>query len=385
MKENKQNLNQVKKAKAYNRLKRWMALLEFFLAALFLTVILNFGWTMNIRNLAVCIGGGPVVDILVYFLILAIIFEVISFPLVYYGGYLIETRFGLLHQSTRKWLLDLLKSQLLGLFLGILAVETLYLFIRLMDWWWWLPAGAIFALFFVVLAQLMPVVILPLFFKFKKMPKNDLTDRLSDLCRKTGTRVVGIYEWGLSAKSSRANAALMGWGPTRRVVLSDSLLDHFTGSEVEVVLAHELGHHSLKHIRVLLAVQGIMTFIAFLAAGLVFDRLGAFFGLRRLNDIAGLPLMLLSFMIIWFLATPILNGISRNLERKADRFAISVTGLTGSFISAIERLTVMNLSEMDPPPIIEFLLYSHPSPARRIREAKKYRHTPKLETGGLKT
>jgi STE24 endopeptidase len=202
MKGNNKDSNQVEKAKSYNRLKRRTAILEFCFSFVFLTALLTFGWTLDIRDLAAEAGGGPAVEVLVYFLLIAVVFELISFPIGFYGGYTVEKRFGLLRQTIGQWFFDLLKSQGLGLFLGALAVETLYLLIRWTGWWWWLPAGAIFALFFVVLAQLMPILILPLFFKFQKMPENDLTHRLIDLCHKAGARIIGVYEWSLSSKTA---------------------------------------------------------------------------------------------------------------------------------------------------------------------------------------
>ena len=223
-------------------------------------------------------------------------------------------------------------------------------------------------------------MILPVFFKFTRLPDSDLTRKLEDLCRRAGAGVKGIYEWGLAARTRRANAALVGWGATRRVVLSDTLLDKFTPSEVEVILAHELGHHRLGHQRALLLTQTALTFVAFLLADIVFGLVGTYFELSGPGDLAGMPLLVLTFMGVGLAALPLSNYISRSLEKQADFFALGLTGLVGSFISAMERLAVLNLAETDPHPLVEWLFYSHPSTSKRIDAAKDFLHRHMVNT-----
>ncbi|MEW6264626.1 MAG: M48 family metallopeptidase [Thermodesulfobacteriota bacterium] len=360
------------KAATYNRIKRRLGYAELVLGVGYLIALL-LGWPLDLGHLARARSEVLAVQVLVYFLAGAVIFELITLPLAVLSGYFVEKWFGLLNQEPGSWTADLIKAQLIGLVLGSIAVEILYLFIRLTDRWWWLPAGAAFALFFILLAQLAPVVLLPLFFKFKKLPDNELNRRLGNLCQKAGTKVLGIYEWGLAAKTNRANAALVGWGPTRRAVLSDSLISGFTVSEVEVVLAHELGHHKMGHLWILLFFQCGVTFLAFLLADFLYHSIGPFLGLSRLDEVAGLPLLALAFLIVGLAAMPAANAVSRGLERKADLYALRLTGLVGSFISTMERLAAMNLSELTPHPVIEFLFHSHPSPASRIKAAMDFR------------
>ena len=363
------------KASAYHRLKRRLAVAEYCLGFLYLLALLATGWTFDLRDLAIKAGGGPAVWILLYFVIGALVYEILTLPLNIVSGYLLEKKFGLLNQSGLSWALDLIKAQLVGLALGAIAVEILYLFLRWAGGWWWLPAGAAFALLFIILAQLSPVIILPLFFKFKKLPDDDLTERLLALCRRAGTEVHGIYEWGLSSKTKAVNAALMGWGRTRRVVLADNLLRGFTPSEVEVVLAHELGHQRLHHLPKLLLVQVAVTFLAFLLANAGYRLVGPSFGLGVLSDAAGLPLLVLCFTVVGVLSLPAVNYLSRRFEQRADLFALQLTGLVGSFISTMERLVALNLGEMKPHPVVEFLFHAHPSPARRIQAAKEFRES----------
>ena len=355
----------------YHRTKRRLGYIEYGLGLVFLAYLL-LGKTFGLRNFAMQFGGGPATWVLIYFVTAALVYEVITLPLNVLSGYFIEKKYGMLNQTPKSWALDLVKAQILSLVLGIIAVESIYLVIRLAGEWWWVAAGVVFALFFIVMAQLTPVLILPIFYKFKKISEGDLTRRLSGLCEKAGAQIMGVYEWDMSSKTDRANAAVVGWGRTRRVVLSDSLLERFTPSEIEVVLAHELGHHKLKHVPQLLIFQMAVTFIAFWAADLLFKAVGPPLGVDHIQNVAGMPLIFLTFALVGLVSVAPINMISRRMERQADRFAFALTDLTGSFVSAMERLAVMNLGEFEPHPAVEFLFHSHPSPAKRIKAAKEY-------------
>jgi STE24 endopeptidase len=360
------------KVRRYRRARRFYSVIELTLISAVLVVLLVTGLTFELERMAYELAKTFAMRIMIYFCLIMIILEVITLPLAVISGYRIEKRAGLLNQSFGDWFKDLAKSQLIGLVLGIIAVETLYLCLHLAGAWWWLPAGMVFALFFVVLAHIYPVLIMPIFFKFRRLPENTLTRRLYELGQRAGLDLIGIYEWGLAEKNRRANAALIGWGSTRRILLTDSLLFHFTPLEVEVMVAHELGHHRLNHLRWLLLFQCGVVFLAFGLADVIFRAVGPFHGLTRLSDPSGMPLMGLTFLLVSFLTLPFIHLISRSMEKQADQFALALTGLIGPFISAIERLCYLNLSEMNPPRWIEVLLYSHPAPDRRIQTAKEF-------------
>jgi STE24 endopeptidase len=358
----------------YHRAKRILSLVELSLVTAYLIILLLTGLTFELDRFALAVGGGSATRVFIYFVVVMAILEVLTLPVTIISSFWIEKRFGLLNQSWKAWLVDLAKSQLIGLIFGVIAIETLYLSLRLAGGWWWLPAGAVFSIFFVFLAQLYPILILPIFYNFRKLPENTLSTRLNELCRRAGLTVMGIYEWGLAEKTRRANAALTGWGPTRRVVLADSLLFHFTPLEIEVIVAHELGHHRLNHLRWLLLFQCGVVFMAFGLADVIFRTVGPLCGLTSLSEPSGMPLMGLTFISVSLATLPFINLVNRSMEKQADQFALALTGLIGPFISAIERLTYLNLAEMNPPRWIEVLLYSHPAPIRRIQTAKEFMH-----------
>ena len=178
----------------------------------------------------------------------------------------LEHRYQLSNQKTRAWLWDETKGFLVGLVLAGIVAELLYFIIRQSPQHWWLIAWAVFMGLFVLLAQLAPVVLFPIFYKFEPLENEELKQRLVRLSERAGTRVRGIYKWKLSEKSKKANAALTGLGNTRRIILADTLLDHYSPDEIEAVLAHELGHHVHQHILKSILVQAGITLFGFWAA-----------------------------------------------------------------------------------------------------------------------
>ncbi len=193
------------------------------------------------------------------------------------------------------------------------------------------------------------------------------------LGERAGTRVRGVYKWNLSEKSKKANAALTGLGATRRIILADTLLDHYSADEIEAVLAHELGHHVHKHIPKSILLQAATTFVGFWAANWVLhyavDRLGMF---ASLSDFADLPLLVLVSTVLSFLLMPALNAYSRYNERQADRYAFKSIPSVDPFITSMNKLAEQNLAERTPSKFVEWLFHSHPAISRRIEAARAW-------------
>jgi Zn-dependent protease with chaperone function len=221
-----------------------------------------------------------------------------------------------------------------------------------------------------LLANLAPVFLFPIFFKFKPIEDSNLTGRLLELSRRAGTRVRGVFEWKLSEKSKKANAALVGLGNTRRIILADTLLEKFNADEVEAVLAHEFGHHVHHHVFRNMVVQTLMTFLGFYLANLCLLRWGPALGFRGLGDVASLPLLVLVGLGLSFVLLPVINAHSRRLERQADAYALKAIPDKTAFITSMEKLAAMNLSERRPAAWIEFIFHSHPSIGKRIQIAR---------------
>ena len=360
-------------ARRYNRIHRWLGIADFILGLGLLLLVLLTGWTGALRDIAYRAAfQNYTLAVFLYVLILMAIGKLLGAGLDYYG-FRLEHSFHLSNQNIASWLRDEAKGFLVGAVLGGIVVELLYFILREYPQHWWLLAWAVFMGLFVLLAQLAPVILFPIFYKFEPLDNEDLKLRLVHLGERAGTRVRGVYKWNLSEKSKKANAALTGLGNTRRIILADTLLDNFSADEIEAVLAHELGHHVHRHILKSIAVQVATTFVGFWAANWVLhyavDRLHMF---ETLSDFANLPLLVLVSTLLSFLLLPALNAFSRYNERQADRYAFESINSVVPFISSMNKLAEQNLAERSPSKWVEWFFHSHPAISRRIAAAQAW-------------
>jgi len=367
-------------AHRYNRARRWLGIADFAVGFGFLIILLITGWSSWLRDLAYRFGfQNYSLSLFVYLLLLLVIAKALSVGLDYYG-FLLEHRFKLSTQRFRSWAWDEVKGFLVGLVLGTVVVEVLYLTIRQWPQHWWMLAWALFMGLFIVLAQLAPVVLFPIFYKFEPLDNEDLRRRLVVLSERAGTRVRGVYRWKLSEKSKKANAALTGMGATRRIILADTLLDNYTPEEIEAVLAHELGHHVHRHILKSIFVQASITLFGFWAADWVLRYAVDHHTFRfdELSDFANLPLLTLVSVVLSFLLMPALNAYSRFNERQADRYAFESISSVEPFISSVNKLAEQNLAERTPSKWVEWFFHSHPAISRRLQAANEWRRKHNL-------
>jgi len=360
-------------ARRYNRIHRWLGIADFILGFALLIVVLLTGWTGTLRDIAYRAAyQNYTLAVFLYVFMLMVIGKLLGAGLDYYG-FRLEHRYHLSNQSLTAWLLDEAKGFLVGLVLGGTVVELLYSILRHFPQHWWIVAWAVFLILFVLLAQLAPVILFPIFYKFEPLDNEDLKKRLVHLGERAGTRVRGVYKWNLSEKSKKANAALTGLGSTRRIILADTLLNNFSPDEIEAVLAHELGHHVHRHILKSIAMQAATTFVGFCAANWVLhyavDRLHMF---ETLSDFANLPLLVLVSIVLSVLLLPALNAYSRYNERQADRYAFESITSVGPFISSMNKLAEQNLAERTPSKWVELLFHSHPAISRRVAAAQAW-------------
>jgi STE24 endopeptidase len=356
-------------SKKYESIKYFVSIAGFILDVLLLILLLTTGWSIRIRQLAERVAHREWAIVLVYVLIIGAIFKLVQLPLTYYSSYHVEHRFGLSRQTPGDWIKDELKSLAIGVPLTIAAVEVIYLLLRTHPDYWWIYASLAFITFVVAMTNLAPVLLLPLFFNFKPVENEDLRKRVARLAQRIDIPVCGIFEWSLGDKTRKANAAVVGWGNTRRIIVSDTLLEHFSGEEIEVIMAHELCHHVKNHIWQGMALQSVLTVIAFYAAHRLLPPLAAAWGFRGQSDIANFPLFALLVTILSLLVLPGVNYLSRRLERAADLYALDITGDSLAFVSSMEKLADLNLANKSPNRIIEFIFYSHPSVEERIKLA----------------
>jgi STE24 endopeptidase len=237
---------------------------------------------------------------------------------------------------------------------------------------WWLFSAASLALLQVVLAQLAPVLLLPLFYTFKPLDRPALVERLVALAERAGARVLGVFEWRMSDRTRKANAALAGIGRTRRILLSDTLLAEHSDDEIEVILAHELAHHVHHDIWTAIALEAALLTLGFYLADRALDAAAGRFGIAAKDDVAALPLLLLAGGAVSLALLPVANALSRAHERRADRYALDMTRNAAAFTSAMKRLGAQNLAEEQPSRLVELLFYSHPPMADRLEAARAW-------------
>ena len=355
--------------KRYDSIKHLVEILGFVIDTLILVYLLTSGLSIRIRQFAEGFSNSETIRIAIYALIVLTIFKLLELPLAFYSGYLLEHRFGLSRQSLGGWIKDQLKTLVLGGALMLAAVEVIYLLLRNHPDYWWIYASLAFITFVVVMTNLAPVLLLPLFFKFRPVQNEDLQNRVAQLARATNTTVCGIFEWALGEKTRKANAAVVGWGNTRRIIVSDTLLENFSAEEIEVIMAHELCHHVKNHIWYSLVLQSMLTVVGFYIAGRLLPTLSASFGFRGIADVASLPLLALLMTALSLVVLPAVNSFSRRLERAADLYALDLTGDALAFVSSMEKLADLNLANKTPNKIVEFIFYSHPSVEDRIKLA----------------
>jgi STE24 endopeptidase len=361
-------------AREYARLQRWTTVADVALGFAVLLVLLLSGWTFALRDATVRLGQAHyTLSLLLYIFAIALLTKVMGLPLEFYG-FRLEHRFHLSNQKIGGWMADEVKGWLLGLVLGALLGELVYWLIRTQGERWWLFAWAAFMLFVVLMAQIAPVVLLPIFYKFIPLENQSLKERLVRLSERAGTRVRGVYEWKLSEKSKKANAALTGLGNTRRIILADTLLENYSDDEIEAVLAHELGHHVHKHIFGSIVVQAVISLVGFWAVARALEMAPRYWpNLEGPHDFANLPLLLLVASALSLLLVPAVNAYSRRNERQADLYCWKSITAIQPFISAMEKLAAQNLAETAPSRWVEVLFHSHPSISKRIAAARAFK------------
>ncbi|MFN4258050.1 MAG: M48 family metalloprotease [Gemmataceae bacterium] len=292
--------------------------------------------------------------------------EALTLPIDFWSGFLLEHRYQLSNQSLGRWLWKRIKGYLVGGPLGLALVLGLYAVIWYGGTWWWAWATAGWLAVTLLLGRIAPVLILPLFFKVTPLDDPSLVERLRRLAEGTGLTVAGVYRLHLSADTKKANAALTGLGKSRRVLLGDTLLEQFTPEEIEVVFAHEVGHHVHRHLPKMIVWSVVVSAVGFFLVDTVLRWLAPRLGYVSFDQPAALPLVLLWLALLGFLLAPLNNAISRFFERQCDRYALRRTGFVDAYRSAFAKLAKLNKSDPDPHPLVVWLLYDHPPIRERI-------------------
>ena len=363
-----------KKAKEYARIHRRLFIVELAWSGLYALLWLVAGWAVGLKAALLGLHANLWLVIAAFAVIYAGIDMLLSLPLSYYSEFVLPHRYELSNETTKSWIIDNLKALLISVPIGLIVIEVIYAVLRRFPDTWWLWAAGFMLLFTVLLANLSPVLIDPIFNKYIPLGEEhqDLAARLLRLAERAHTRVRGVYKFDLSRRTKTANAALTGIGNSRRIILGDTLIEEFTPDEIETVLAHELGHHVNRDIPLIILVGSVSTLVGFFLASLGLKWGVHFWGFEDASDISALPLFILVIGVYSLVTMPLNNAFSRWRERLADQYALQATGNGEAFASAMRRLANQNLADADPEPWVEFLLYSHPALRKRIAMAETF-------------
>ncbi len=297
-----------------------------------------------------------------------ILFSVVKFPYDYFSEFVTEHSFKLSTQTFSRWFFRKLKGSLVGSILGVIVLLAFYfLLVHFTENWWLLFAIFLFV-FQVLVARLFPAIILPMFYKLQLISNTELHDRLNLLVEKFGYKMNGVFSFDLSRETRKANAALTGLGRSRKIIISDTLLETFSNDEIEVVLAHELGHLVKRHMIKGIVLSGAVSLVGIFIMARLYSVYAAVLSVPVFN-LSAIPFLALLMTLFGIIAMPIGNFFSRKIEREADLFALDTTGMRKEFASSMTKLGKLNLVPENPPSWIEKFFFSHPSIGSRIKAA----------------
>lgn len=348
---------------------------EFFISTALLLLVLFTGFSARIRDWAAFLKRDWLRQWL-YFALFMVALYILDFPANYYRNFVVENEYGFLNQNFLQWFGEDLLGLLVTVIFGVIGVWLLYFVIgRFRRWWLVFSIGAIpVVTFFVVIA---PVVISPLFNKFEPLSDKTLETKLLTLADKAGIPGSRVFEVNASKQSTKINAYVTGLFNTKRIVLYDTMIKNFTPDEIMFVMGHEMGHYVMHHVWL-----GLAVFLFFIIGALwlinrfihdIVHRYKQQFGFERIADIASFPLLLLCLNVVMFFGQPVTNATSRMMEHASDTFGMEQSEVSGDIAaSAFEKLSVLNLSDPDPSPVIEYWFYSHPAINKRIEYVKGY-------------
>lgn len=351
--------------KEYNRTKLQLSITGTVISFAIILYFIASGTSNYLAGFAHNITESGYLAFLIYTAVAGIVYSLIFMPLSYYSSYYIEHKYELSNQTFAGWVTENLKAAAVG---SIIALPVLLLFYYIIsefpEMWWLLFASAMF-LFSVILAQLVPVLIMPLFYKITPLDDDELKKRINALATKAGLKIENVYKFDMSKNTKKANAAFTGLGKTKRIILGDTLLEDFDKDQIETVIAHEMGHYAKKHIVKNLLMGTLSSFLTLWIISLLYNWSLPVFGFTRPDEIAAFPLILLWSTIIGIIQTPLTNYISRRFEYEADEYAVRITGKKEALAEALNKLTDQNLGDREPHPLVEWYSYSHPSTGKR--------------------
>ncbi|HVO73513.1 MAG TPA: M48 family metallopeptidase [Ignavibacteriaceae bacterium] len=353
-------------SKKYNNVKLAVGISEGILSFTLILFFVLTGLSGGLENLLAGYFKGKYLLFLAYTVSLGIAGGIIFFPFSFYTGFYLEHKYNLSNQTFLKWIWENLKGMLVSALIGIPILIFFFYVLNNFGNLWWLPFSILLFIVSVILARIVPIFILPIFYKITPIDNENLKMKIAVLAQDAGIKVENVYTFNMSKNTKKANAAFTGIGKSKRILLGDTLLNSYSEDEIETVIAHELGHYKKKHILKNIIIGTASSFLTLFLISVLYHISLDWFRFASINQIAALPLLSLWGMLIGVIQTPLSNILSRKYEYEADQYAVSATRKTAAFIRTLEKLTQQNLADKDPHPFVEWFFYSHPSVKNRV-------------------
>jgi len=363
--------------KAYSKQKHRLLVIKLLVSPFILIVFILSGLATYLKYLTLNLSSNDYLNVLIFYTLVGVIYYVLMLPLIYYTEFVVEHRFLLSNQTLKDWVKRELKKGIVSFVISIPVILPVYIFILHYPLHWWILTALWWFFISVLLAGFAPILIVPLFYKYSPIKNAALKDRLIKLASKVGFKTKGVYEINISKDTKKANAALIGLGKQKRIVLCDTLINSFNEDEAAAVMAHELGHYKKRHILKLILFGGVFIFLTFFITNIAFLKAHDILGYVFLYDFESLVVIYTIYIILNILTLPIHNAFSKKLEKEADLFALEITDNKGAFISTMKKLAEQNLADTRPGKFYEILLYDHPPISRRISFAESFRSPKK--------
>jgi len=361
------------KAKQYSAIKYSLAICETVYTLVLLLLFQASGFSRALSAACLKISANYYIILPIYIFIVSSAYYFLIFPLNFYRSFILEHKFSLSRQRLRGWFLDQIKSGVISYVIIAILLGVFYFVLKHSRHNWWMIISLFWVFFSIILAKLAPVIIIPLFFKYKPLTDSALKNRIFGLADRLAVKIIDVYEIDFSKKTLKANAGFVGIGKTRRVILADTLKDKYSEDEIEIILAHEFAHYRLRHLLKIILSGAIGTILLFYLIFRTSDYFLQAFSLTSLSDIAAMPVLFIYFIVLGIITQPLQNYISRRMEINADLLALRVTGLKDAFISTMEKLSSQNLADRNPHPLIKFFFFDHPPIDERIALARRVR------------
>jgi len=377
-------------SKKYNNTKLAISIFDTVAGFILVFIFIALGWSILLEEYIRQFVSSDYLVFLLFVISIGVAGSIIFFPFNFYSGYILEHKYKLSNQNLFKYFFEKAKALLVSTLIGIPILILFFWVLREYGTFWWLPFAIFMFFISVVLSQIFPVFILPIFYKIKPIENESLKSRIRNLAVDAGLKVENVYSFDMSKNTKKANAAFTGLGKTKRIILGDTLLNNYTEYEIETVIAHEIGHYKHKHITKNIIIGTLSSFLTLFIIATLYDISTGWFNFDSVTQIAALPLLTLWSVIIGLITTPLGNILSRKFEYEADRYAVTATCKPLSFINTLEKLTEQNLGDKEPHPFVEWFFYSHPSIKNRINAIKQFsvlkqiNEEPLLQTGEVK-